>query len=117
MLTLFSVRYLSTRREVQRKAEIGEDACGLDFSDEPSYLERRMERSTGLSANTQDNLQKKIMEILNKKPLMQQIAKKVEVKPKPMTQNEKDDLKHKLLQDDKIKQAMNALRNSKKLSK
>jgi hypothetical protein len=115
------IKYLTSRREIQRKAEIGEDTCGLDFTpdNELSYAERRLARASGptLSANTQDDLQKKIMEILNKKPMMQQIAKKVEVKPKPMTQGEKDDLKHKLMQDDKIKQAMLALRNSKKLSK
>lgn len=105
------------RREVQRKAEIGEDACEIDYShDTPpvKYIERRIERP---ASSTQDDLQKKILEILNKKPIMQQIAKKVEVKPKPMTPTEKEDLKHKLLQDDKIKAAMNALRNSKRLSK
>lgn len=104
---------MSARREVQRKAEIGEDACDLDYSTETEPT-KSDKKSECLSSNAQDNLQKKILEILNKKPLMQQIAKKNETKLKPMTQNEKDDLKIKLLQDDKIKQAMTALRNSKK---
>lgn len=58
--------------------------------------------------NPQDDLQKKILEILNKKPLVQQ-PKKL-----PMSEAEKEDLKKKLLQDDKVKLAMMALRNSKK---
>lgn len=106
------------RRDIQRKAEIGEDPCGIDYSSDSEsrqYYERKLERKKNAS-NTQEELQKKIMEILNKKPLMQQISKKIEVS-KPMTQSEKEDLKHKLLQDDKIKAAMAALRNSKKLSK
>lgn len=104
------------RRDIQRKAEIGEDGCQVDYSSdsESRHYERKFERKKNTS-NTHEDLQKKIMEILNKKPLMQQISKKVEVKPKPMTQSEKEDLKHKLLQDDKIKAAMAALRNSKKL--
>lgn len=102
---------MSARREVQRKAEIGEDACDMDDSPEtePTKPDKK-----SLSSNAQDSLQKKILEILNKKPLLQQIAKKIETKPKPMTQVEKDELKSKLLQDDKVKQAINALRNSKK---
>ena len=104
---------MSARREVQRKAEIGEDACDLDYSTEtePTKSDKKGEV---LSSNAQDSLQKKILEILNKKPLMQKLVKKTETKPKPMTQDEQDDLKVKLLQDDKVKQAMIALRNSKK---
>jgi IS30 family transposase len=101
---------LTSRREVQRKAEIGEDIETEPADFEPVEEKRPVVRQ----ATAQDDLQKKILEILNKKPLMQQIAKKVEVKPKAMTQTEKDELKNKLMKDDKIKQAMSALRNSKK---
>jgi IS30 family transposase len=100
---------LTARREVQRKAEIGEE-----IETEPAEIEPAEEKRPIVRAPTaQDDLQKKILEILNKKPLMQQIAKKVEVKPKSMTQVEKDELKNKLMKDDKIKQAMIALRNTK----
>lgn len=119
------VKYLQTRREIQRKAEIGEDTGNFDFSMDTtsSYSGPKSSAAPPLQAsmptpsNPQQDLQKKILEILNKKPLIQQLTKKVEVKSKPMTQSEKDDLKNKLMQDDKIKQAMMALRNSKKLTK
>lgn len=115
------IKYLSARREVQRKMEIGEDANDMDYADSTSFSSIQTPVNQGQQSapvsNPQDDLQKKILEILNKKPLMQQLTKRVETKSQPMTQKEKEDLKNKLLQDDKIKQAMSALRNSKKLSK
>lgn len=120
------IKYMTTRREVQRKAEIGEDASDMDFPSEPKNNAPRMMQmscirddsppsrgSSSNNVNKQDELQKKILEILNKKPLMQQIAKKMEVKAKPMTQAEKEELKNKLMQDDKIRQVMTSLRNAK----
>lgn len=117
------IKYLSQRREVQRKMEIGEDANDMDYADSTSFSSIQTSAPVNQAqqpapvSNPQDDLQKKILEILNKKPLMQQLSKKVETKSQPMTQKEKEELKNKLLQDDKIKQAMSALRNSKKLSK
>lgn len=119
------IKYLNQRREVQRKAEIGEDMGSFDFSMDTTspYSDSKPTTTPSLQstlpapANPTQDLQKKILEILNKKPLLQQLSKNVEVKPRPMTKTEQDELKNKLMQDDKIKQAMNALRNSKKLTK
>jgi hypothetical protein len=116
------IKYLSQRREVQRKAEIGEDASEADFSlmeTSPSYQQVKASTTATIAAslppaNSGNDLQKKILEILNKKPILQQISKKIETKSKPMTESEKSDLKQKLMNDDKIKKAMTALRNSKK---
>jgi len=118
------IKYLAQRREVQRKAEIGEDAEEVEFLDTnasgykqtkaPTASLASMSMGPPAAANPKDDLQKKILEILNKKPVVQQ---KVEAKPKPMTSSEKELLKLKLLGDPKIKMAMGALRNSKKLSK
>lgn len=120
------IKYLAQRREVQRKAEIGEDAEEVEFLDTnasgynqtkaPTTSMGSMSLMPPPAANPKDDLQKKILEILNKKPV-QQLAKKVEAKPKPMTSSEKEHLKLKLLGDPKIKMAMGALRNSKKLPK
>lgn len=126
------VKYLTQRREVQRKVELGEE-----FVVEPDFVmehtghvfPRRKEleaaaaaakavaaaeAAAAAAANPQTDLQKKILEILNKKPLMQQLAKKAEIQAKPLNQAEKEELKTKLLNDDKIKLAMQALRNTKR---
>jgi len=119
------IKYLAQRREVQRKAEIGEDAEEVEFLDTNSsgYNQTKApttsfgSMSMPAPANPKDDLQKKILEILNKKPVVQQLAKTVEAKPKPMTNSERELLKMKLRGDPKIKLAMGALRNSKKLPK
>lgn len=112
------IKYLTSRREIQRKAEIGEDDDSyMDTLGQSSYNQVKTfssYSSAPKTTNPQDDLQKKILEILNKKPLIQQLAKKAEAKAKPMTSSEKEELKAKLMNDDKIKEAMNALRNSKK---
>lgn len=114
------IKYLAQRREVQRRAEIGEDAEAVEFTDtaatgynQPPVVAPVLQAPAPV-VNPQDDLQKKILEILNKKPLVQQLAKKVE--PKPMTSSEKELLKKKLLDNPNIRQAMGALRNSKKMS-
>lgn len=113
------IKYLKVRQDVQRKAEIGEDAAEINYTDTMSNNSTKPPFSATLqtpasipASNSQDDLQKKIMEILNRKPIVQQ-PKPVEVK-KPMTNEEKEALKKSLLQDDKIKQAMAALRNFKR---
>lgn len=108
------IKYLTIRREVQRKAELGEDAGEVDYSIDTTLTSLKpVSVSIGQLAkapqsNPQDDLQKKILEILNKKPLVQPPKKQ------PMSEAEKEALKKKLLQDDKVKLAMMALRNSKK---
>lgn len=77
-------------------------------------VEKRPERTAKPQANSKDDLQKKILEILNKKSIVEELAKKVEPKSNKMTNEEKEELKNKLMQDDKIKQAMSALKNFKK---
>lgn len=115
------IKYLNQRKEVQRRAELGEDAGEIDYSHDATVTSLRAPSvsigqlaQANSSVNPENELQKKILEILNKKPLVQQLAKKVEQKSQPMSQAEKEELKKKLLQDDKIKMAMMALRNSKK---
>lgn len=114
-------KYLTQRREVQRKAEIGEETGNFDYGMTPTTSTKSvqpLQASMPSSTSTQQDLQKKILEILNKKPLKTQMKESsFEVKPKKMTESEKDELKNKLMQDDKIKQAMMALRNSKRLGK
>ena len=121
------IKYLAQRREVQRRAEIGEDAEEVEFFD-PGVTGYNQNNGPSVSSvqiskpasapNPHDDMQKKILEILNKKPLVQQLAKKVEVKPKPpMTSVEKEILKKKLLDNPSIRQAMGLLKNSKKATK
>jgi hypothetical protein len=107
------ITYMSGRREVQRKTEIGEDTSEteLSFSSGSYYAEKKIEQSK----TTHDDLQRKILQILNKKPMIMQVAKQVEMQPKPMTQIEKDELKNFLMKDDKVKQVINSLRTSKKV--
>jgi len=97
------VKYLAQRREYQVKAEIGEESTAMDITPITTTMPSQAEKSG-------NDLQKKILEILNKKPLTQQITKPT----KPLTQAERDELKRKLLQDDKIKQAMDSIIASKK---
>lgn len=116
------IKYLTTRREVQRKAEIGEDEVSyMDTSSSTSYNQVKSFPSslttTSASTASSDDLQKKILEILNKKPLIQQLAKRAETQAKQLTTSEKEELKTRLMNDDKIKAAMNALRNSKRFPK
>lgn len=118
------IKYLTSRREIQRKAEIGEDEDSYMDTSSPnnynkvkSFPSPMMAPSSSSSVNKEDDLQKKILEILNKKPLIQELAKRAEVQSKQMTTSEKEELKSKLMNDDKIKAAMAALRNSKKFSK
>lgn len=113
------IKYLKVRQDVQRKAEIGEDAADINYMDTLSTMKLMtpalVQPQAPAPVNTShEDLQKKILEILNKKPLMQQLAKNAEVKSKPMTNTEKEELKNRLLQDDKIKLAMASLRNFKK---
>lgn len=117
------IKYLAQRREVQRKAEIGEDAEEVEFLDTAvsGYIQNRPPGQISIpvaAINPQEDLQKKILEILNKKSLVQQLTKKAEVKPKPMTTSEKEVLKKKLLDNPKVKIAMkqmSSLRKSKKM--
>lgn len=90
------IKFLMSRREVQRKLEIGEELYGDEMTER--------------SVNAETDFQNKITEILNKKSLIMNIEKKA-----PMTQNEKNELKTMLMQDEKIKSALAVLRDSMKV--
>lgn len=106
------IKHLTQRREIQRKAEIGEDA-EADFSVEPtaSFTPAQPAKPAVPVLSKQEELQKKVMEILNRKPIA--VAKPVDFVPKPMTEEQKRELKERLFKDDKIQAAMEALRRSK----
>jgi hypothetical protein len=106
------IQYLAKKKEIQRKNELGEYADNIDYDPDtvtsnafaPTASAASIQSMTKPSvADSQGELQRKIMDILNKKTFPKEV-------PKPLTQSEKDELKKKLLQDDKIKQAMVTLR-------
>lgn len=109
------IKHLTQRREVQRKAEIGEDA-DVDFI-EPTVVNytnplAQSAKSVAPALTKQEELQKKVMEILNRKPIA--VAKPADIPTKPMTEAQKNELKERLFKDDKIQAAMRALRRSNK---
>jgi hypothetical protein len=101
------IKYLTQKRESQVKAEIGEDANDIAMDTAPAGLSEPSPTS-----NQPNILVGKILDILNSKTLTEQIAKKVEAKTK-LSSNEKEDIKNKLMQDDKVKSALSALLRNK----
>lgn len=102
------INYLRQRRELQVKAEIGEEVTPMQIESavasfsSPSYSNPAPKESLG-------DMQKRILEALNKKSLTEMIAKKT-VEPKPaMTKETREELKASLLKNDAIKQAMATL--------
>lgn len=111
------INYLGKKKEIQRKNELGEYAENVDYDQDsgattsfstPTVASIKALAKPSPADSQGSELQRKIMDILNKKTLLP--VKKPEEEPKPLTQAEKDDLKKKLLQDDRIKQAMLTLR-------
>jgi len=92
------VKYLAQRRDYQLKSEIGEESPTMEVESEP----------LAIAESSGNGLQQKILEILNRKPL--QLA----APPRPLTQAERDELKRKLLQDDKVKMAMDSIISARK---
>lgn len=110
------VKYLTQRRDVQMKAEIGEDAnvstadSAMDTSHSlPIPLTTQTSATTAVAANPETNLKMKILDILRKKPIIQQ-SNIINSQP---TQN-RDELKNKLFQDPKVISAMASLKMQKK---
>lgn len=113
------IKYLNQRRDVQVKAEIGEDACEVSFTNDPPSITQPYGISSvnvappPVASNIEkpainSDLQKKIFDILGKKSFTEKIAQKAESKTK-LSDNDKDELKQKILKDEKVKLALNAL--------
>ena len=110
------IKYLSQRKEAQVVAEIGEDAHETNMDTTPAAQNTNSGTTTAASTSTfttfaQDRaneLQKKILGMLKNKSITEKIAQNVEKKAK-LTQSDKEDLKQKVLKDEKVKSALSAL--------
>lgn len=107
------LKYLSQRREVQVKAEIGEDAHEPEKKKEPTPPpEERRGFAIPFSAEYQAekglSLQKKIVNLLKNKSISEKIAQGVDRKTR-YAQMDRDHAKQKVLKDEKVKTALNAL--------
>lgn len=94
------------RRELQVKAEIGEESTPMqmDTSSPVSY------GTTPIASEPKTEslfeMQKRIMDELNKKPLTEMIAKKSMETKSAITKESREELKASLLKNDTIKAAM-----------
>ena len=110
------IKYLTQRREAQVTAEIGEDAHEMNVADTTTSTTSTAGTTPVASSSTfttfaQDRaneLQKKILGMLKNKSITEKIAQNVEKKAK-LTQSDKEDLKQKVLKDEKVKSALSAL--------
>lgn len=116
------IKYLSQRKEAQVVAEIGEDAHETNMDTTPAANSTNSERPmtaaelsasssstfTTMAQDRANELQKKILGMLKNKSITEKIAQNVEKKAK-LTQSDKDDLKLKVLKDEKVKSALSAL--------
>ncbi|KAG5675984.1 hypothetical protein PVAND_005840 [Polypedilum vanderplanki] len=113
------IKYLSHRREVQVKYEIGEDASNLTFEPPPqqsttSFSHQTPQSTTSSAVDSSKvpapDLQKKILDILSKKTFTEKIAQQLEQKTK-LSQSDKDNLKQKVLRDERVKLALSSLKS------
>lgn len=117
------IKYLTQRRELQVKAEIGEDASSMNFNEDSTFSmvsssnapklppinqPQTVQIAPAERTSTQNDLQKKILDILNKKAFTEKIAQQMEQKTK-LSQSDKDDLKQKMMKDERVQKAMGAL--------
>lgn len=112
------IKYLSQRKEAQIVAEIGEDAHETTMDTTPAgnttnsgSTMAAASSSTSFTTFAQDRaneLQKKILGMLKNKSITEKIAQNVEKKAK-LSQSDKEDLKQKVLKDEKVKSALSAL--------
>jgi len=110
------IKYLTQRKEAQVVAEIGEDAHETTMDTTPAVNNTNSGTAPAASGSTfttyaQDRaseLQKKILGMLKNKSITEKIAQNVEKKAK-LTQSDKEDLKQKVLKDEKVKSALSAL--------
>ena len=101
---------MKQRREIQVSNEIGENNDNVEILIEkpvyqPSSTEVIPSRVISIPDNSENELQKKILEILKKKPLTESIKRPL---PMPLGSNV-EDVKSKLMKDDKVKKAMSML--------
>lgn len=98
---------MKQRREIQVSNEIGENNDNVEILiEKPAYqapfTEVLPSRPTSIPDNSENELQKKILEILKKKPLTESLKRPL---PTPLGTNV-EDVKSKLMKDDKVKKAM-----------
>lgn len=104
------IKYLNQRREAQVTAEIGEDAHEMLVDKEMNIIQAAS--SSSIASNPVPDkaagLQSKILGLLKNRTITEKIAQNVEKKNK-LTQSDKEDLKSKVLKDEKVKSALSAL--------
>ena len=114
------IKHLSQRRELQRKAEIGED---VEFESTPEVTYLHPIPTPTTKASTQDELHKKVLAALNKKQFVQKFATTIlpkaepaiiPPKAQPMSEEERKNLKTRLLQSAGIRNALLKLKSDKK---
>lgn len=103
-------KYLKQRREIQVSNEIGENNDNVEILIEktvykPISTEVIPARTVSIPDNSENELQQKILEILKKKPLIETIKRPL---PTSLGSNV-EDVKSKLMKDDKVKKAMSML--------
>lgn len=102
------IKYLQGRREMQVKAEIGEDTNEMQQENSPQITSTTAYSAPQPKPDPMSEMQKKILEALNKKPITEIIAKKTAEK-QPISKDEKESLKASLMNNASIKAAMAAL--------
>jgi hypothetical protein len=112
------IKYLTHRKEVQVKYEIGEDASNMTFKTPTATSTTSFSHQTpttsvatvAVEKPPSSDLQKKILDILSKKTFTEKIAQQLEQKTK-LSQSDKDNLKQKVLRDERVKLALNSLKS------
>ena len=105
------IKYLTGRREIQVKAEIGEDITETSHDSNSvqtpvtSFVQQQPQQQP---VDPMSEMQKKILDALNKKPLTEMISKKNSEKS-TISKDTREELKASLLGDASIKSAMAAL--------
>ncbi|CAO1400007.1 unnamed protein product [Diamesa serratosioi] len=104
------IKYLKQRREIQVSNEIGENNDNVEI-----HIEKSVHRSPPTEViptpvisnaiNSENDLQMKILEILKKKPLIKSLKRPLST---PLGSNV-EDVKSKLMKDEKVKKAMSML--------
>lgn len=92
------------RRDLQVKAEIGEETTPMQMDTSISYGTPMIAAEP--KVEPLNEMQKRIMEALNKKPLTEMIAKKTMETKSAITKESREELKASLLRNDTIKAAM-----------
>ena len=88
------------------KAEIGEETTPMQMDTSMSYGTTTTTTAAEPKVEPLNEMQKRIMEALNKKPLTEMIAKKTMETKSAITKESREELKASLLRNDTIKAAM-----------